>query len=105
MAITDHGNMFGAVEFYRKQGAGIKPIIGCEMYVAYGSRSTSRRRRPSADAGANNHLILLAANDDRYKNLCNLVSAGYTRASTTSRASTRSCFSEHSEGLIASRPA
>ena len=70
-AITDHGNMFGAVEFYNAmKSAGVKPVIGCEMYVAYGSRlDRSSVEDQQADAGSNNHLIVLAANDAGYKNL------------------------------------
>ncbi len=78
-AITDHGNMFGAVEFYNAmKGVGVKPIIGCEMYVAYGSRleKAGFAEDQQADAGANNHLIVLAANNQGYKNLVKLVSAG-----------------------------
>ena len=79
-AITDHGNMFGAVEFYnamKKQG--VKPIIGCEMYMALGSRFDKAGVEDQyADAGSNNHLIVLATNDTGYHNLVKLVSAGYT---------------------------
>ena len=62
-AITDHGNMFGAVEFYNAmKKEGVKPIIGCEMYVAYGSRfDKAGVEDGQADAGANNHLIVLGA--------------------------------------------
>ena len=79
-AITDHGNMFGAVEFYNAMnGAGVKPIIGCEMYIAYGSRfDKAGVEDQAADAGSNNHLIVLAANNVGYRNLVKLVSAGYT---------------------------
>ncbi|MEX0805379.1 MAG: DNA polymerase III subunit alpha [Candidatus Binatia bacterium] len=77
VAMTDHGNMFGAVEFYREAlSHGIKPIIGCEIYVA----PTSRFERKGVDKGPkeyNNHLILLAMNKDGYRNLCKLVSLGY----------------------------
>ena len=61
-AITDHGNMFGAVEFSNAmRAAGVKPIIGCEMYVAYGSRfDKAGVEDQAADAGSNNHLIVLA---------------------------------------------
>ena len=70
-AITDHGNMFGAVEFYNAmKKEGVKPIIGCEMYVAYGSRNDKAGVEDGqADAGANNHLIVLAQNNEGYKNL------------------------------------
>jgi DNA polymerase III subunit alpha len=77
VAMTDHGNMFGAVEFYREASRhGIKPIIGCEIYVA----PTSRFEKKGVDKGPkeyNNHLILLAMNNQGYRNLCKLVSLGY----------------------------
>jgi DNA polymerase-3 subunit alpha len=77
LAMTDHGNMFGAIEFYREAlSHGIKPIIGCEIYVA----PTSRFERKGVDRGPreyNNHLILLAMNKEGYRNLCKLVSLGY----------------------------
>jgi DNA polymerase III subunit alpha len=77
VAMTDHGNMFGAVEFYREAiSHGIKPIIGCEIYVA----PTSRFERKGVDKGPkeyNNHLILLAMNQQGYRNLCKLVTLGY----------------------------
>jgi len=75
MAITDHGVMFGAVDFYKEcKKVGIKPIIGCEIYVA-------PRTRFDKEAGIDNrysHLILLAKNEIGYKNLTNLVSIGFT---------------------------
>ena len=69
MAITDHGNMFGAVEFYQKSIAnGIKPIIGCEAYLAPGKRSdrTQAPRGDDMDGAGNFHLILLAQNRTGY---------------------------------------
>lgn len=73
VAITDHGNMYGAIELYKAcQKAEIKPILGCEVYTCAGSRhdknSTNRK---------NNHLILLAKNLNGYKNLMKLVSLGH----------------------------
>ncbi|MBI4523912.1 MAG: DNA polymerase III subunit alpha [Deltaproteobacteria bacterium] len=77
VAMTDHGNMFGAIEFYREaMRQGIKPIIGCEIYVA----PTSRFERRGVEKGNkeyNHHLILLAMNLEGYRNLCKLVSQGY----------------------------
>ena len=77
VAMTDHGNMFGAIEFYREaKSRGVKPIIGCEIYVA----PTSRFDKKGVDKGPkeyNNHLILLAMNNEGYRNLCKLVSLGY----------------------------
>src|SRR5271163_4783905 len=80
VAMTDHGNMFGAVEFFSKaRQAGIKPIIGCEAYLAPGKR-TDRTQVSKADdfeAGGNFHLILLAQNRIGYRNLCRLLTAAY----------------------------
>ncbi|MEJ2201608.1 MAG: PHP domain-containing protein, partial [Desulfuromonadaceae bacterium] len=76
VAVTDHGNMFGAIEFYSKAtAAGIKPIIGCEVYVAPGSRFDKTNARGSSEASY--HLVLLCKNLTGYRNLCHLVSAGY----------------------------
>jgi DNA polymerase-3 subunit alpha len=70
VAMTDHGNMFGAVDFYQKAyNAGIKPIIGCELYVASGSRF-------DRSEGAR-HLVVLAKDTHGYRNLMRLTSAGY----------------------------
>src|SRR5256714_2378736 len=101
-AITDHGNMFGAVEFYNAMKAnGVKPIIGCEMYVAYGSRfDRSSVEDQQADAGSNNHLIVLAANDTGYKNLVKLVSAGYTEGFYYKPRIDKDLLREHRDGLI-----
>ena len=75
VAITDHGNMFGAIELYKEcKNAGIKPIIGCEMYVA----PRSRFEKESKVDTEPNHLILLAMNNNGYKNLVKLVSIAYT---------------------------
>ncbi len=76
VAITDHGNLFGAVQFYdRAVKARIKPIIGCELYVAPGDR---RDRSPSPDGNLNAyHLVLLVMNREGYKNLCKLVTLGH----------------------------
>ncbi|MEE9523690.1 MAG: DNA polymerase III subunit alpha, partial [Thermodesulfovibrionales bacterium] len=74
VAITDHGNLFGAVQFYTKAiKAGIKPIIGCEIYVAPRSRFDKEKQTDKH----NYHLILLARDNDGYKNLVTLVSRAY----------------------------
>ena len=75
MAITDHGVMYGAIDFYKAcKKEGIKPIIGCEVYVAQRSRFN---KEPNID-NRYNHLILLAKDNQGYKNLCKLVSIGFT---------------------------
>ena len=75
-AITDHGSMFGCVEFYKTMtDAGIKPVIGCEVYVAPGSRFD---RPVDNKSKAYNHLILLAKNNEGLTNLNRLVTAGWT---------------------------
>jgi DNA polymerase-3 subunit alpha len=81
VAMTDHGNMFGAVEFYRTAtAAGVKPIIGCEVYVAPGSRFERQRvaRSDDVEGAGNYHLILLAMNMQGYRNLCRLVTHAYS---------------------------
>ncbi len=75
VAITDHGNMFGAIELYKEcKSVGIKPIIGCEVYVA----PRSRFEKESKVDTEPNHLILLAMNNNGYKNLVKLISIAYT---------------------------
>ena len=75
MAITDHGVMYGTIDFYKAcKKEGIKPIIGCEVYVAQRSRFN---KEPNID-NKYNHLILLAKDTQGYKNLCKLVSIGFT---------------------------
>ena len=72
VAVTDHGNMFGAIDFYKKaKEAGIKPIVGMEAYVA-GPKGREDRSEKIA-----NHLILLAKNKEGYQNLRYLASTGY----------------------------
>ena len=75
MAITDHGVMYGVIDFYRAARAvGIKPIIGCEVYVAPGSRFD---REASSGEDRYYHLILLAENNQGYQNLMKIVSKGF----------------------------
>ncbi|SEP74555.1 DNA polymerase III catalytic subunit, DnaE type [Lachnospiraceae bacterium NE2001] len=75
LAITDHGVMYGVIEFYKEcQKQGIKPILGCEVYVAPGSRFD---REPGENDERYYHLILLAENDIGYKNLTKIVSTGF----------------------------
>ena len=76
LAITDHGVMYGVIDFYKAaKAAGIKPIIGCEVYVAPGSRFD---RELNAGDDKYYHLVLLAENDTGYHNLAKIVSKGFT---------------------------
>jgi len=79
VAMTDHGNLFGAVEFYEKARAnGVKPILGCEVYIASGSRfEREKRERDSSGFDAIHHQLLLAMDETGYRNLMYLVSKGY----------------------------
>lgn len=98
VAITDHGNLFGAVEFYKKATkAGIKPIIGCEVYVA----PVSRFDRGNPDVPeASFHLILLAKDNNGYKNLVTLVTKAYTEGFYYKPRIDRSLLEQYSGGLI-----
>jgi len=99
VAVTDHGNMFGAVEFYTKAlDKHIKPIIGIEAYIAPGSR-LDRTKTSIADAAY--HLILLAENNTGYQNLLKLASAGYTEGFYYRPRIDKEILAELNEGLIA----
>lgn len=99
VAITDHGNLFGAVDFYRQMTkAGIKPIIGCEVYIASQSRL---EKRPATDAGeATYHLILLAKDNRGYRNLVSLVTKAYTEGFYYKPRIDKELLGEHGKGLI-----
>jgi len=100
MAITDHGNMFGALEFYTKaHAAGVKPIIGCEVYVAPGSRHDKSGASSSGDASG--HLVLLCKNRVGYRNLCRLVSTAYQDGFYYRPRIDWDLLSDNNEGLIA----
>ncbi|MBI3599482.1 MAG: DNA polymerase III subunit alpha, partial [Nitrospinae bacterium] len=100
LAITDHGNMFGAVDFYQTaKKYGIKPIIGCEVYVAPTSRLEKSSQEGISDSSY--HLILLAKNITGYKNLVSLVSAGYLEGFYYRPRIDKELLSKHTEGLIA----
>ena len=98
-AITDHGNMFGAIEFYEKAtAAGIKPIIGCEIYVAPESRFD---KTSHGIKGAGYHLVLLAKNITGYKNLMEIVSLGYLEGFYYKPRVDKEVLARCSKGLIA----
>lgn len=98
MAITDHGNMYGVIDFYEcaKQND-IKPIIGCEVYVAARSRFDKVHELDSQSC----HLILLAENDVGYHNLMKLVSAGFIEGFYYRPRIDMDILREHNEGIIA----
>src|SRR3990167_4600491 len=100
LAMTDHGNMFGAIEFYEKaQHYGIKPIIGCEVYVAPESRFD--KGRDSGTTEASFHLILLVKNIKGYKNLCRLVTSAYLEGFYYRPRVDKELIRANNEGLIA----
>jgi len=100
LAITDHGNMFGAIEFYQKaRNAGIKPIIGCEMYLAPGSRF-DKESHPGMKSSSY-HLVLLAKNRTGYQNLLHLVSAAYREGFYYKPRIDKEILKKHNDGLIA----
>src|SRR5262245_510632 len=100
--ITDHGNMFGVVQFHQEATrAGIEPIIGCEMYVAPQSRFEKAGRIDDYEAGGNYHLILLAMNREGYRHLCQLVTAGYREGFHYKPRVDKTLLGELSGGLIA----
>ena len=100
LAITDHGNMFGAIEFYIKaRDAGIKPILGTEAYVAGGSRLDKKPSNRFPDGGF--HLVLLVKNATGYQNLMKLSTAGYLEGFYHRPRIDKELLRKYSEGLIA----
>lgn len=99
IAMTDHGNIFGAIDFYQQAYKyGIKPIIGCELYVA----PKSRFDKTSSSIGeSSRHLVVLAKNMQGYKNLMKLTSAGYLEGFYYRPRVDKDLLRAHHEGLIA----
>jgi DNA polymerase-3 subunit alpha len=96
VAITDHGNLFGAVKFYNAaKAAGVHPVIGCEMYVSQQGHKTR------SDTDRYNHLVLLCENQEGYKNLINLVSTAYLDGFYYKPRVDMDLLAQHSKGLIA----
>ncbi len=102
IAMTDHGNLFGAVEFYEKAHAnGVKPILGCEAYIAAGSRfDKEKRERDSSGHDAISHQLLLAMNETGYRNLMMLTSKSYLEGFYYKPRIDMELLAKHSEGLI-----
>ncbi|MBM4289766.1 MAG: DNA polymerase III subunit alpha, partial [Deltaproteobacteria bacterium] len=98
VAITDHGTMFGVVEFYQKaRKAGLTPLIGCEVYVAPGSRLDKNPKTK----GDNHHLVLLAENFTGYQNLLRLASKSHLEGFYYKPRIDKELLADHREGLIA----
>ena len=96
VAVTEHGNMFSSVAFHdHARDRGIKPILGCEVYVAPRSRFDKTGSQTET-----NHLVLLAENQEGYRNLTKLVSAGYTEGFYYRPRIDKDLLAEHSKGLI-----
>src|ERR1700681_2058261 len=96
VAMTDHGNLFGAVEFYNKaREKGVHPVIGCEVYVAQQGHTNK------SDTNRYNHLVLLCENQEGYRNLIQLVSTGYLDGFYYKPRIDKDLLSRHSKGLIA----
>jgi DNA polymerase III subunit alpha len=96
VAMTDHGNLFGAVEFYTEAHKnGVHPIIGCEVYVAQQGHTVR------SDSNRYNHLVLLCENETGYRNLINLVSTGYLDGFYYKPRIDKDLLARHSDGLIA----
>ncbi|HAU86496.1 MAG TPA: DNA polymerase III subunit alpha, partial [Lachnospiraceae bacterium] len=99
IAITDHGVMYGVIDFYRAaNAAGIKPIIGCEVYVAPNSRFD---RETNQSEARYNHLVLLAENNTGYANLMKIVSKGFTEGFYYKPRVDYEVLEEYHEGIIA----
>ena len=98
VALTDHGVMYGAIEFYRAaREAGVKPIVGCELYIA---RRDMRDKDPEADKKSH-HLVVLAENDTGYQNLLKIVSAAQLEGFYYKPRVDHAFLERHAEGLIA----
>jgi len=96
LAVTEHGNMFSSVVFHdHARDRGLKPLLGCEVYVAQGSRF--EKSGPQTET---NHLVLLAETNEGYKNLIKLVSAGYTEGFYYRPRIDKDLLAQHATGLI-----
>ncbi len=98
LALTDHGNLFGAIEFYKAAHAsGVKPIIGCEAYIA----RKSRLEKSDKNLNPTDHLTLLATSDEGYKNLVKLASLAYVEGFHKRPRMDKETLARHSKGLVA----
>jgi len=98
LALTDHGNIFGAVNFFRRcKERGIKPILGCELYVAPQSRV---EKKPGKKGPKHFHLIILVKNEQGYRNLCHLITKSYLEGFYYRPRIDKELLAQYSEGLI-----
>lgn len=98
LALTDHGNIFGAVNFFRRcKERGIKPILGCELYVAPQSRV---EKKPGKKGPIHFHLIILVKNEQGYRNLCHLITKSYLEGFYYRPRIDKELLAQYSEGLI-----
>ena len=96
IALTDHGNLFGAMEFYTKANdKGIRPILGCEVYISQQDRNIKN------ETNRYNHLVLLCENQEGYRNLIDLVSTGFLEGFYYKPRFDKDYLARHSKGLIA----
>src|SRR4051812_24670776 len=97
VAMTDHGNLFGAIEFYQAaRDANVKPIIGCEAYIA----PRSHKDRPNSMRDAAYHFTLLARNETGYRNLVKLISTAHLDGFHYRPRIDKELLAQHHEGLI-----
>jgi DNA polymerase III subunit alpha len=102
IAITDHGVLYGAVDFYKAaREKGIKPIIGCEVYVAPGSRLEKKASTGGGGRDVYNHLVLLAKDEQGYKNLVKLATSAHLEGYYYKPRIDKEILAQHHEGLIA----
>src|SRR5436189_1721971 len=100
LALTDHGVLYGAIDFYQAaRQKGVKPIIGCEVYVAPGSRL--EKKSSSGGRDVYNHLLLLAKDETGYKNLIKLATAAHLEGYYYKPRIDKEILAAHKEGLIA----
>lgn len=98
VALTDHGNLYGAVEFFKAcKAVKVKPIIGCEVYVAPGSRLEKKKE---SGQRTSHHLTLLAKDNEGYQNLCKLSSIGFLEGFYYNPRIDEELLKSHSKGLI-----
>lgn len=99
VALTDHGNIFGAVSFFKQaKEKGIKPILGCEVYVAPKSRII---KKPEGKGPNHFHLVLLVKDENGYENLCHLITKSYLEGFYYRPRIDKELLAQHSEGLVA----